>query len=912
MPTSSKQEQRPDPDAILEKINKATRGKLTVFLGAAAGVGKTYTMLEVAHERQREGTDVVIGWIETHGRQETGRLVAGLPEIPPKTLIYRSKELPEMDIDAILARRPQLVLVDELAHTNVTGSRNVRRFQDVEELLAAGINVFTTLNIQHIESLNDVVAQITGIVVKETVPDHIIEEADNVQLIDIPPEDLIKRLREGKVYVPGQAERALRHFFRPGNINALREMSLRFTASRVDKQLSEYMREHQIDGPWPAAARVMVCVSASPFSAQLIRAARRLASGQQAEWLAVHVETAQRRPADDAERDRVARNMRLAEELGAKTLSTTAQDLSAELLAIARTNNVTAIVIGKPRRSRLWEAVHGSVVDRLIRNGCGINVYVIQATKEKEAVAKIATAPSSQPINWHYYGGSLLMVAAVTLFSWLLRGRFELVNIALLYQLPVVLSAFWWGRWPSYFTGLCSVLAFDFLFVPPINTFTVEDIRYLWSFLTFLVVAFVIGGRTELLRYDAAAARRRERSTRALYDFSREIAAVIDLDTIVGNLAGKAADALGRKILVLLPDVSGSLTVWAERDAGGDDLPAADGARPKVSFADSAEAAVATWAFEHRQVAGRSTETLPGAQYLYLPLNTKDNVVGVLGVKVMENLITPEQRRLMDAWAGLAAIAIERVNLTAKARQAALLVESDRLRTALFNSISHELRTPLSSIIGAASTLLDSEDMYSPAARRELLETVKEGSTRMNRILVNLLDTARLESGMLQLKNDWCDIEDVIGSALHQLAEQLKDRPLTVSIPDDTPLLRADSVLIGQVIVNLVDNALKYSPPGSGIELRVSSVSGSLQVAIADHGPGIPDADLPHIFDKFYRAQRKTGNVPGTGLGLSICKGIVEAHGGAIWAENAGGGAIISFSLPLGENKTGEPPPESE
>lgn len=907
MSTDKRQEQRPDPEAILEKLNKATRGKLTVFLGAAAGVGKTYTMLEVAHERLRGGSDSVIGWVETHGRQETGRLVAGLPQIPAKTLAYRGKELAEMDIDAILARKPELVLVDELAHTNVPGSRHVRRFQDVEELLKAGINVYTTLNIQHIESLNDLVAQITGIVVKETVPDHIIEEADNVQLIDIPPEELIERLKEGKVYVPGQAERALKNFFRPGNINALREMSLRFTASRVDRQLSEYMREHQIDGPWPAAGRIMVCVSASPFSAQLIRAARRLAAGQQAEWLAVHVETARRFPVGDAELDMVARNMRLAEELGAQTLSTTADNLAAEILEIARTYNVTAIVIGKPRHGRLRELLYGSVVDKLIRNGGGINVYVIQAQQEEASGGSIATAKLGERMILSHYGLSLLMVAAVTLFSWLLKGRVELVNIALIYQLPVALSAFWWGRWPAYFTAVGSVLCFDFLFVPPIFTFTVDDIRYVWSFLTFLIVAFVIGGRTELLRYEATAARAREKSTRALYDFSREIVAVIDLDTIVGKLAGQAAEALGRKVTVLLPDENSSLTVWAENEPQNDYSPA-----KKIPLADAAEAAVAAWAFEHRQVAGRSTETLPGAQYLYLPLNTRDNTVGVLGIRIVEKLITHEQRRLMNAWAGLAAIAIERVKLTEEARQASLLVESDRLRTALFNSVSHELRTPLSSIIGSASTLLDAEEMYSPPERRSLLETIKEGATRINLILVNLLDTARLESGMLKLKNDWCDIEDVIGAALRQMTEQVKGRPLDVSIPDNIPLLRGDCVLLGQVMVNLVDNAVKYSPPGSGIEIRVGSSGDSLRVSVADHGPGIPEADLPRVFDKFFRIRRRTGNIPGTGLGLSICRGLVEAHGGKIWAENASnGGAVISFTLPLGSNQP-TLPPESE
>jgi two-component system sensor histidine kinase KdpD len=912
MPIGKKQEQRPDPEAILEKLHKAARGKLTVFLGAAAGVGKTYTMLEAAHERLRNGSDVVIGWVETHGRQETELLAASLPRIPAKILEYRGREMAEMDIDAVIARRPELVLVDELAHTNVPGSRHVRRFQDVEELINAGISVYTTLNIQHIESLNDMVAQITGIVVKETVPDQIIEEADSVQLIDIPPEDLINRLKEGKVYVPGQAERALKNFFRPGNINALREMSLRFTASRVDQKLSEYMREHRIDGPWPAAGRIMVCVSASPFSAQLIRAARRLASGQQAEWLAVHIETARRFPVGDAERDMVARNMRLAEELGAQTLSSTADDLAGEILDIARSRNVTAIVIGKPRHGRLRELLYGSVVDKLIRNGSGINVYVIQAQREKAPGGTIATAKADRRMNWSHYGLSLLMVAAVTLFNWLLHGRIELVNIALIYQLPVAFSAFWWGRWPAYFTAVSSVLAFDFLFVPPIFTFTVYDIRYVWSFLSFLVVAFVIGGRTELLRYEATAARAREKSTRALYDFSREIVAVIDLDTIARKLAGQAADALGRRVVVLLPDANGSLTVWAERDPEAGDPQTDMTPTGKIPLADSAEAAVAAWAYEHRQIAGRSTETLPAAQYLYLPLNTRDNTVGVLGVRIVEKLITHEQRRLMNAWAGLAAIAIERVKLTEEARQAALLAESDRLRSALFNSVSHELRTPLATIIGSSSTLLEAEDVYSAAERRSLIETVKEGAARINLILLNLLDTARLESGMLKLKYDWCDIEDIIGTALRQLTDQIKGRPLEIIIPDDVPLLRGDCVLLVQVLVNLVDNAIKYSPRGGGIEIKVGSSGDSLQVSVADRGAGIPEADLPRVFDKFFRIQRPTGNVPGTGLGLSICKGLVEAHGGRIWAENAaGGGAVISFTLPLGTNQA-TIPPESE
>ncbi|MDR3591740.1 MAG: sensor histidine kinase KdpD [Negativicutes bacterium] len=894
---SKKQEGRPDPDAILEKISKALRGKLTVFLGAAAGVGKTYTMLEIAHERLQGGTDIVIGWVETHGRQETEKLVAGLPRIPAKTLEYHGKQLQEMDVDAIIARKPEIVLVDELAHTNVVGSRHVRRFQDVEELLKAGIHVYTTLNVQHIESLNDVVAQITGVVVRETVPDDIIERSDNVQLIDIPPEDLIKRLREGKVYVAGQAERALRHFFRPGNINALRELALRFTASRVDKDLSEYMKEHHIDGPWPAAGRVMVCVSASPFSAQLIRAARRLATGLQAEWLAVHIEITGKLPPEEQEKDRVARNMRLAEELGAKTLSTAGKDLADEIIDIACNNNVNAIVIGKPRHGRLWDFIHGSTVDKIIRRSGGINVYVIQASKEQEQAGRITTAPAPEQKNWGDYAASLLMVAAVTLFSWLLREQIEFVNIGLLYQLPVVLGAYWWGRWPSFFAAVCGVLAFDFLFVPPVFTFTVEDIRFVWSFVTFLVVAFIIGGRTELLRYEAATARLREKNTRALFEFSREIVAVIDMDTIAMELAEQAANALGRPVSVLLPDEDGRLAVRAEYQPGTGPVTGAK--------TDSAENAVAMWVYEHRQVAGRSTETLPGAQYLYLPLNTRENAVGVLAIRIIEKFITPQQRRLMDVWAGLAAIAIERVKLTERAREATVLLESDRLRNALFNSISHELRTPLASIMGSASTLVDGIGMYSPEERLELLENIKDGASRMDRVVANLLDTARLESGMMQLKTDWCDIQDIIGAALSHLPEQIKGRKLDFSVPDGLPLLRGDCVLLEQVVVNLVDNASKYSPPASPIEIKVSCGNDQLRVSVADHGTGIPPAELAQIFDKFYRAQQRLSSAPGTGLGLSICKAIVEAHGGSIKAENrSGGGAVFSFSLPVPQDES--------
>lgn len=894
---------RPNPDELLEKISKEVRGKLTVFLGAAAGVGKTFAMLEAAHDRLHENVGVVIGWVETHGRVETEKLLEGLPRIAPQVIQYRGRELKEMDIDAILRQKPDLVLVDELAHTNIRGSRHVRRFQDVEEILNAGINVYTTLNIQHIESLNDIVAQVTGIIVRETVPDYIVEQADNIRLIDIPPEDLIKRLKDGKVYVPAQAEQALKKFFRPGNINALRELALRFTASRVDQDMAQYMRSHNILGPWPAAGRVMVCVSASPFSTQLIRAARRLSVGLHADFLAVHIETFSRRfPMGEKERDRVAHNMRLAEELGGKTLTVVANDLVQEILDVARSHNVTSIVIGKPRHSRLWELMHGSVVDKIIRHSAGIMVYVIQGNAEKEQGSTIKTAaPDIAPIPWLHIAGGLVMTAAITIISWLFKSQLELVNIVLVYLFPVLLTAVWWGRWPSYITAVASVMAFDFLFVPPILHFTVYDIRYIWSLIIFLVVSFLIGRRTEMLRQETKSSQQREKSVRALYEFSRQIAAVTDLAHIAQELANHSGETIGRETVVLLPADQEKLMVQ------GAYAPNKVLDRNNIQILPEDEYAVAAWSYAHGQVAGHSTETLPGAQFLFVPLVSGNKTGGVVGVSIADQNVTPEERRLINAWAGLAAIAVERVTLAKAARQAELLAESDKLRTILFNSISHELRTPLSTITGAVSTLLDTSIEYSREIQRELLETVQEGAARMERVVANLLDTARLESSMLSLKMDWCDMEDIVGIALRRLGDTIRKYIIKSQLPADLPLMRADCVLLEQVLLNLLDNAMKYSPLGSAVTITASVDGSKVKLTICDNGPGIPQDELDHIFEKFYRAKQPVP-VSGTGLGLSICKSIIEAHSGRIWAENIpGGGTNVSFIIPI--NGDGAPTP---
>ena len=889
MTDESKGKKRPDPDVLLANLNKEARGKLTVFLGAAAGVGKTYTMLESAHEMLAAGINVVIGWVETHKRLETEKMVNGLPRLPAKDIEYRGKIFNEMDIDGILALKPQVVLVDELAHTNVAGSRHVRRFQDVEEILNSGIDVYTTINIQHIESLNDIVAQITGVTVRETVPDCIVEQADQVQLIDIPPNELIKRLKEGKVYIPHQAELALDNFFRPGNINALRELALRFTANRVDKELHQYMRAHDIVGPWPAGERVMVCVSASPFSAQLIRAAKRLARGLQAELLAVHIEIPRKLALSDKERDRIFSNMRLAEELGARTLSVAGKNLTDEILSVGREYNVTHVVVGKPLQGRIREWLSGTaVVVKLIRHSGGMNIHVIQGKTDVKDEPKVKTSAATATIEWHHYVKGLLMIILVTAGSWYWRDYIEPVHVIMLYLLPVLLSAVWWGKGPSYVAALCSVLLFDFFFTLPIFSLSVADHRYVWSLPLFLLVAFIIGGQTEKLRLEAILARQREKSTRALYTFSREIAAVVDINVIVRNLAEQSCQALEHSVAVFLPQKDNKLVLAGQ-------------AGSIQTGIDTGELAVAIWAYEHGEIAGRCTETLPGAQYMYLPLTTSGNTVGVLGIHIQEKMLTAVQSRLIEAWAGLAAIAVERVNLAEQAGQAALLVASDKLRTALFNSISHELRTPLASIIGAISSLLDTEGVYSIADSKELLETVQEGAARMDRLIANLLDTARLESGMMQLKTDWCDVEDVIGIALRRVTKCIEGRLLLINIPENLPLVQADCVLLEQVLINLLDNACKYSSHGSEITITASQDETVVKIAVADRGAGIPPEYLTQVFDKFYRVEQPK-SVSGTGLGLSICKGIIEAHGGSIYAENrSGGGTIMTVAIPFVE-----------
>jgi len=886
-------------------------GKLTIFLGAAAGVGKTYAMLEAALARLSEGMDVVVGQIVTHGRADTETMLKEFTVIPSRSLHYEDRIVYEMDLEAILDRCPQIVLIDGLAHTNVRGSRHNKRYLDVQEMLKAGISVYTTLNIQHLETLNDIVSKITGVTVRKTVPDQVLESAYQIQLIDIPPEELIQRFNDGKVFVPGQATEELKKFFRPGNINALRELALRYTAQRVDRQMESYMQVHGIDGPWPTGEKILVCISASPFSAQLIRIAKRMAERVQGEWFAVHVETLHRSPISETDKDSMAKNFRLAEELGAEIMGLTGNNVVEEILELARKRNVSQIIIGKPEHTRFWEIIHGSIVDKVIRHSHGISIHVIPGSQQKvesshnlalNNKADVGTKERRWNISTIFpYLVSSLIVAFLTLGITVVSSFLGLVNISLLYLLPVLLSAARWGTFPAIVTAMMGTLTFNLFFVFPIMSISVADLRYLISFAIFILVAFITGTLSVRLKKQVTYSRQRENSISSLYALSRDIAAVDNLDAVLECIVSNVSNTLDGQVMVLLPNEKGQLV--HSKDSGLN------------NFYDDHEQAVANWVFERGQKAGKGTDTLGTSAALYLPLSTEQGTHGVLGICFNEAVVQfdAEPIRLLEAFTRLAAMAINRVKLAQLARESLALVESERLRTALFNSLSHDLRTPLSSIIGAVTGLLEDKNVvYSPEVRNELLQTILQGAERMNRFVSNLLDMARLESGMLRLKKEWCDLQDIIGVSINGLGVSLNGRPMDIDIQDELPLVQADGFLIEQVFINLLDNAIKYSEKGSKILVSIKRQEKRVEIVVANQGQGIPQTDLSKIFDKFYRLNSPL-QVSGTGLGLAICKGLIEAHGGDIWADNNKlGGVTITFTLPLTNQYTGRVPAMDE
>ena len=887
----SEREGRPSPEALLAAAKQEGRGRLKIFLGAAPGVGKTYEMLLAAQARRREGCDVVVGIVEPHGRRETEALLEGLEVIPRQQVEYKGHLLGEMDLDAILKRRPALVLVDELAHTNAPGSRHPKRYLDVEEIIAAGIDVFATLNIQHVESLNDVVARITRIRVRETVPDSILDQADDIEVIDLSPEDLIKRLREGKVYVPQQAERAIRHYFSQGNLTALRELALRRTAQRVDEQLLSHMREHAIAGPWAAGERILVCVSEAPSTAGLIRYARRVADRLRVPWTAIYVETTRTQRLSVAERDRIADFLRLAERLGASTITIPGRSIAEEVVAYATANNITQIVIGKSNRSRWFEMVHGSVVHELVRRTGSISVHVISADDSETVPPKsIETRPAIEPIRIEPYLGSAGAVAVALGIGLLLKHFIAVQSISLVFLTAILASAIAWGLWPSLFAAIASMLAYNFFFLPPLYTFTVGDPENVLALFFFLIVALIVSNLTARTRTQVVTARSRAKTTAELYAFSRKVAGIGALDDLLWATAHQITSMLNVRTVLLMP----------LKDREG--LEVASGYPPEDQL-DDADMAAARWSWEHNRPAGRGADTLPGAKRLFLPLRTGSGPVGVLGIDrdAPGPLLTPDDRRLLDALCDQAAVAIERISLAKGLDEARVLAETERLRAALLTSISHDLRTPLASILGTVSSLRSYPERYSPAEREDLLATLQDEAERLNRFVSNLLDMTRLESGAIDLKLELIDVAEIVGSALQRAGSVLAGHRVEVNIAPHLPMLRLDAVLFEQVLFNLLDNAAKYSPIGSRIDIRASRDGELVEIEVVDEGPGIPPADLERIFDKFYRVQAQDRRRAGTGLGLAICRGFVEALGGWIVARNRrdGSGAVLTIRMPV-------------
>jgi len=884
------EERRPSPDLLLRQVQKEEErkheGRLKLFFGASPGVGKTYAMLEAARQKHEEGVDVVVGLVETHGRPETEALLEGLETIPRLLIEYRGTTLKEFGLDAALARKPEIVLVDELAHTNAPGVRHKKRWQDVFELLAAGINVYTTLNVQHLESLNDVVSQITGIVVKETLPDSVLDRADEIELIDLPPEDLLQRLREGKIYVAELAERARESFFRKGNLLALRELALRRTAERVDAQMQSYRIDKGVRAVWPAGERIMVCVGPNPRSIRLIRAAKCMAASLKADWIALNVEAPSTvKPSEDDLR-RLAEHMRLAESLGAETATLSGHKASEEILNYAHYRNVTKIIIGKPTHPRWKDKIFGSPLDEVVRGSGDIDVYVITGDTG-EPIPRPVVRVTRQGSTLREWLLSLAMVAACTTFTALMRPYFTLVDVAMVYLLGIMLIASRMGKWPSFLATLFIVVSFDFFFVPPFYTFSVYDVRYFLTFFVMFTVAFIISRLTIRVREQANAARLRERKISALYSLSRELVHEQGIDRLCTTSIKHIGEVFLSRVVILLPDKKGNLKVPVTT--------------PETFALDERESSVAQWVFDHRQRAGIGTDTLPGTMALYLPLFTSSRTVGVLGILPGSSsaLFDQEQLHILESFANQTAVALERAFLAEETQQAILKAETEALRNTLLSSVSHDLRTPLAAITGAATTLLQRDIPLDQGGRQELIQTIYEEAEHLNQIIRNVLDMTRLESGAITVKKEWQSLEEIVGVVLERLSGKLGSRPLSVNIPEDLPIIPFDPLLIEQVLMNLFDNAVKYTPQeDTSLEFSAAVKEDVVVVELADHGPGIPHGDEEKIFEKFVRGRAAYG---GMGLGLTICRAIISAHGGRIWAKNRpGGGAVFRFTLPLG------------
>jgi two-component system sensor histidine kinase KdpD len=887
--------QRRDPDELLAEVQaqerRAARGKLRIYFGASAGVGKTYAMLTAARQVQAGGRRLLVGVVETHGRSETEALLDGLEVLPRKDIGYRGKLLPEFDIDAALARRPELVLVDELAHSNVPGSRHPKRWQDIDELLGAGIDVFTTVNVQHLDSLNDVVGGITGIRVNETVPDTVFDEAAEVVLVDLPADELLARLKVGKVYQAPQAERASQNFFRKGNLIALRELALRRTADRIEDDVRAYRVEKSIDTVWKTGGALLACVGPGPAGGRVVRSSARLAGQLGVEWHAVYVETPglQRLPA--AARERTLDALKLAQDLGASTAVLTGSDVAATAIAYARGHNLSKIALGRDAARWRWRPSHGRSFARLAGD---IDLIEVGAP---DGGAQAANPPSSpaRPAGAAAGGArqrrlahlwAALASVGVALLAMPTVGFLAPANIAMLFLLAVLLVAVRFGRGPSVTATCVGIACFDVFFVPPRFNFAVSDFQYLVTFGVMLAVGLITGHLTAGLRFQARVASQREARASALYEFARVLSGVLLAEQVHEITRDTIGRAFGARTALLLPDDAGRLQ---PAQAGG------DGPMPALDIG------IAQWAYDHETGAGMGTDTLPGNPVFYLPLRAPMCVRGVLAIESSEPgwLLVPEQRRLLDTFAALAAIALERVHYIEVAQNALVRIESERLRNSLLSALSHDLRTPLTSLVALAESLAGSSPPLGDK-QRAMAQALREEAVRMGTLVANLLDMARIQSGEVKLNLQWQPIEEVVGSALRASRAALAGHQVETRLPADLPLVRFDAVLVERVLCNLLENAGKYTLAGSTVSVSAQVRGEWLNVEVADNGPGLPPGDEEALFEKFTRGERESSK-PGVGLGLAICRALVEAHGGTIRAANRPqGGAAFVFTLPLG------------
>jgi two-component system sensor histidine kinase KdpD len=864
---------RPNPDALLSQATRlddhARHGRLKIFFGAAPGVGKTYAMLESAHARKSAGVDVVVGVLETHGRAETAALLKGLEILPLKAA--NTGEVAEFDLDGALLRAPSLILVDELAHTNARGSRHRKRWQDVEELLAAGIDVYTTLNVQHVESLNDVVAQITGVVVRETVPDSVLDLASDIELLDLPSEELIERLKAGKVYVPEQATRALAHFFQPGNLNALRELALRRTADRVDSEVNAHRGALPGAKTWPVQERLVLAIGPSPFASNLVRAAKRLASQWDAEWFVLYVQSSQHADLSQEARAHLAAAMKLAESFGAEAVSVASDGTVDAIIEFARSRNATRILAGKAAGSRL--------VPSLIEASGEITVIAL------DGGAKQAASPRFQlhlPPSKEYLP-ALAWILAATLLSFFLRERIALANLVMIHLLAVIAVAMRHSRPTAISASILSVASFDFFCVPPFLTFAVSDTEYLLVFAVMLAVALIISSLTVRLRGQAVEANHREARTQSLLSLAKRLASAQRIFDVGEALTLVVSQVFRTGANVFLPDHDSKIQF---RRRVGD-----------VLIPPPQEEGIAQWVLDHGKTAGRGTDTLPGALHQYHPLKSNDASFAVLAIQDPPSDV--ENQALLDAFCSQASQAIERLIAREDARQSEVAAESERLRNSLLSSVSHDLRTPITSISNAASALLDLP--LPEPDRRTMLLSIANESRRMNRLVTNLLEVTRLANGQVQLRKDWTSLEELIASTVDSLQFTITSHNIVIAVAPNTPLIQADAQLLGQALQNLIENAARYAPSGSTIVVEANPTPGHLRLAVNDEGPGFAPADLPLLFDKFFRGATSAA---GTGLGLAIVKGVADAHGGQVHAANRiPSGARVEILLPLPDNR---------